>query len=137
MQLLVGLCSKIAHATDADQVPAVREALGRISSSEAMIAGMVNGQINAFEEWPGGDYGCFNRRMMYAALEWCTQNFSKFVDELRELCGGGVFQVPANISVMRDPDLARDFQTYWQTPHSDAGNGREHGHLSTGGIAVP
>jgi len=21
---------------------------------------------------------------------------------------------------MRDPDLARDFQTYWQTPQSDA-----------------
>jgi len=28
--------------------------------------------------------------------------------------------MPANISVMRDADLARDFQTYWQTPQSDA-----------------
>jgi 4-hydroxyphenylacetate 3-monooxygenase len=120
MRLLVGLCSKIAHATGADQVPAVREALGRISSYEAMIAGMVNGQINAFEDWPGDGYVCFNRRIMYAALEWCTQNYSKFIDELRELCGGGVFQMPANISVMRDADLARDFQTYWQTPQSDA-----------------
>jgi hypothetical protein len=35
-------------------VPAVRETLGRISAQEAMIAGMVNGQINAFEGWPGG-----------------------------------------------------------------------------------
>jgi 4-hydroxyphenylacetate 3-monooxygenase len=120
MRLLVGLCSKIANATGADQVPAVREALGRISSYEAMIDGMVNGQINAFEDWPGGGYVCFNRRIMYAALEWCTQNYSKFIDELRELCGGGVFQMPANISVMRDADLARDFQTYWQTPQSDA-----------------
>ncbi len=50
MQLLVGLCSKVAAATGADQVPAVREALGRISACEAQIAGMVNGQINAFEE---------------------------------------------------------------------------------------
>jgi 4-hydroxyphenylacetate 3-monooxygenase len=120
MRLLVGLCSKIANATGADQVPAVREALGRISSYEAMIDGMVNGQINAFEDWPGGGYVCFNRRIMYAALEWCTQNYTKFIDELRELCGGGVFQMPANISVMRDADLAQDFQTYWQTPQSDA-----------------
>ena len=44
--------------------------------------------------------------MMYGALEWCTQNYSKFVDDLRELCGGGVFQMPANISVMKDPELA-------------------------------
>src|SRR5580692_5948846 len=120
MRLLVGLCAKIANATGADQVPAVREALGRISSYEAMIAGMVNGQINAFEDWPGNGYVCFNRRIMYAALEWCTQNYSKFVDELRELMGGGVFQMPANISVMREPNLARDFQTFWQMPQIDA-----------------
>ena len=76
-------------STGADQVPAVKETLGRISAQEAMIAGMVNGQINAFEDWPGNGYVCFNRRIMYAALEWCTQNYSKFVDELRELMGGG------------------------------------------------
>jgi len=120
MRLILGLCSKVANATGADQVPAVRETLGKMSSYEAMIAGMVNGQINAFEDWPGGGYVCFNRRMMYAALEWCTQNYSMFVDELRELCGGGVFQMPANVSVLQDPDLARGFLTYWQTPQCDA-----------------
>ncbi len=120
MQLLVGLCNKIAGATGADQVPAVRETLGMLSANEAMIAGMVNGQLNAFEDWPGNGYVCFNRRMMYAALEWCTQNYSRFIDELRTLCGGGVFQMPANISVMKDEGLARQFQTYWQTPQTDA-----------------
>ncbi len=120
MRLLVGLCSKVAHATGADQVPAVRETLGRVSGYEAMIAAMVHGQINAFEDWPGGGYVCFNRRMMYAVLDWSTQNYTKFIDDLRELCGGGVFQMPANISVMRDPELARDFQNFWQTPQADA-----------------
>ena len=57
---------------------------------------------------------------MYAGLDWCTQNYSKFVDELRELCGGGVFQMPADISVMDDPELARQFTTFWQTPQADA-----------------
>src|SRR5262249_6127051 len=60
------------------------------------------------------------RRFMYAGLDWCTQNYSKFVDELRELCGGGVFQMPADISVMDDPELAKQFSTYWQTPQADA-----------------
>jgi len=122
MRLLVGLCSKITHATGADQVPAVKETLGKMASYEAMISAMVNGQINAYESWPGGSEGyvCFNRRMMYAALEWCTQNYTSFIDELRELCGGGVFQMPADISVMKDAELARQFQTYWQTPQADA-----------------
>jgi 4-hydroxyphenylacetate 3-monooxygenase len=119
MRLLVGLCAKIAQATGSDQIPAVKETLGRISAQEAMIAGMVHGQINAAEGWPDG-YVCFNRRMMYAALEWSTQNYSRFIDDLRELCGGGVFQMPADISVLRNADLSRNFQTYWQTPQCDA-----------------
>ena len=70
-------------------------------------------------EWPEG-YVCFNRRFMYAGLEWCTQNYSRFIDELRTLCGGGVFQMPADISVMDDPELAKQFDTYWQTPQADS-----------------
>src|ERR1017187_3529294 len=38
MRLLLGLCSRIAQGTGADQVPAVKETLGRISAQEAMIA---------------------------------------------------------------------------------------------------
>ena len=119
MRLLLGLCSKIAQATGADQVPAVRETLGKMAAVESTIGGLVHGQINAFESWPDG-YVCFNRRFMYAGLDWCTQNYSTFIDELRELCGGGVFQMPADISVMDDPELARQFTTFWQTPQGDA-----------------
>ena len=119
MRLLLGLCSRIANATGADQVPAVRETLGKMAAIEATIGGLVNGQINAFESWPDG-YACFNRRFMYAGLEWCTQNYSLFIDELRTLCGGGVFQMPADISVMDDPEMKRQFETFWQTPQADS-----------------
>jgi 4-hydroxyphenylacetate 3-monooxygenase len=90
-----------------------------MSAVEGAIAGMVNGQINAYESWPAG-WACFNRRMMYAALEWATQNHSSFIEVLRELCGGGVFQMPADISVMHDKELASQFQAYFQTPQLDA-----------------
>src|SRR5215472_697961 len=119
MRLLLGLCSRVANATGADQVPAVRETLGKMAAIEATIGGLVHGQINAFEPWPDG-YACFNRRIMYAGLEWCTQNYSMFIDELRTLCGGGVFQMPADISVVEDDKLAAQFATYWQTPQGDA-----------------
>jgi 4-hydroxyphenylacetate 3-monooxygenase len=119
MRLLLGLCSKVAQESGADQVPAVRETLGKMAAIEATIGGMINGQINAFENWPDG-YVCFNRRFMYAGLEWCTQNYSMFIDELRTLCGGGVFQMPADISVLDDPELAKQFATFWQTPQADA-----------------
>ena len=119
MRLLLSLCSKVAHATGADQIPAVRETLGKMASVEGAIAGTVHGQINACESWPEG-YVCFNRRMMYAALDWCTQNYTTFIDQLRDLCGGGVFQMPADILVMEDESLAEQFEAYFQTPQADA-----------------
>ncbi|MGE0734321.1 MAG: 4-hydroxyphenylacetate 3-hydroxylase family protein [Alphaproteobacteria bacterium] len=119
LQLILGLASKITAATGANEVPVVRETLGRISALEAMLAGMIHGQIEAAEEWPKG-YLTFNRRMMYAALNWCTESYSAIIDQLRELSGGGVFQMPASIDVMHDAKLSQDFARYWQTPQLGA-----------------
>jgi 4-hydroxyphenylacetate 3-monooxygenase len=119
MMLLVGVASRVAQASGADQIPAVRETLGRLSALEATLGGMIAGQIQDAEDWPAG-YKTFNRRYMYAALNWCTEGHSAIIDILRELCGGGVFQMPADISVMNDPTMRKDFETFWQTPQLGA-----------------
>ena len=119
MQLIVGLASRIAHASGAAEVPAVREVLGRLAALEAALGGLIAGQIQDAEDWPSG-CKTFNRRYMYAALNWCTESHSQIIDTLRELCGAGVFQMPADASVMQDADLRRQFETYWQTPQLGA-----------------
>ena len=120
MQLIVGLASKVAHASGANEVPAVREVLGRFAALEATLGGMIAGQIQDAEAWPDGGWKTYNRRYMYAALNWCTEGHSAIIDMLRELCGGGVFQMPADISVMHDPQLRAQFEKYWQTPQMGA-----------------
>jgi len=115
MQLIVGLASKIAHASGANEVPAVREVLGRFAALEAALGAMIAGQLHDAEDWPAG-FKCFNRRYMYAALNWCTESHSSIIDALRELLGGGIFQMPADITVMHDAKLKQMFETYWQTP---------------------
>jgi 4-hydroxyphenylacetate 3-monooxygenase len=120
LQFLVGLASRIASATGADQVPAVRETLGRLAALEGVLAGMVAGQIQAAEEWPTPGYVTYNRRMMYAALNWGVEHYSEVVDIVRELCGGGMFQMPADASVLDDPQTAAFFETYWHTPQMSA-----------------
>ncbi len=124
MQLIVGLASKIAQASGANEVPAVREVLGRFAALEAALGGMIAGQIQDAEDWPEGDeqggWKTFNRRYMYAALNWCTESHSSIIDALRELCGGGIFQMPADCTVMHEPKLKRMFETYWQTPQLGA-----------------
>ncbi len=124
MQLIVGLASKIAHASGANEVPAVREVLGRFAALEAALGGMIAGQIQDAEDWPEGDeqggWKTFNRRYMYAALNWCTESHSAIIDALRELCGGGIFQMPADVTLMHEPKLKAMFETYWQTPQLGA-----------------
>jgi 4-hydroxyphenylacetate 3-monooxygenase len=115
LRLIVGLASRVTMASGADQIPAVRELLGRLAALEATLGGMIHGQIEAWEPWPEG-YATPNRRHMYAALNWCTEMYSPLVDILRELSGGGVFQMPASVTVMHDPHLRRLFEQYWQTP---------------------
>jgi len=119
MQLLVGMASRITQASGADQIPAVREVLGRLSALEASLGGMIAGQIQDAESWPDG-FRTYNRRYMYAALNWCTENHSAIIDVVRELCGGGVFQMPADISVMQDAEMRADFEKFWQTPQMGA-----------------
>lgn len=119
LQFIVGLASRIAQATSADQIPAVRDQLGRLAALEATLGGMISGQIEAAESWPEG-FVTFNRRYMYAALNWCIETYSSLIDILRELSGGGVFQMPASVSVVEDAGLKEMFEQYWQTPQMAA-----------------
>ena len=119
LRLIVGLASRLAQSSGGDQVPAVREVLGRLAALEATLAGMIHGQIEEWEAWPEG-FATFNRRYMYAALNWGTEMYSELIDVLRQLSGGGVFQMPASVSVLGDPVLAEQFETFWQTPQLPA-----------------
>ena len=113
---IVGLASKVTQATGADKIPAVQEGLGRLAAQEALIGGLVHAQIDNCEPWVGGKFVGFNRRHVYSALLWCVENYSPLIDNLRELCGGGVFQMPADTSVIEDPELRQTFEEFWHTP---------------------
>ena len=41
----------------------------------------VQGQIEAWEEWPEG-YATPNRRIMYASLNWCQEHHTEIIDAL-------------------------------------------------------
>ncbi len=119
LRLIVGLASKIAKANAAGDNPAVRAVLGDLAAHEAALSGMIYGQIQNCEQLPDG-YVCFNRRHMYAALDYCTRNYWEISNVVRELLGGGMFQMPADSSVLQDQELAVQFNRYFGTPQQDA-----------------
>jgi 4-hydroxyphenylacetate 3-monooxygenase len=119
MGLIVGLASRICQANGTDKIPAVREQLGRLASLEALIGGLVAGQIEAWEEWPAG-FATPNRRIMYTALNWCQEHHTGIIDTLRTLLGGYPLVMPASIDVITDDALRDTFARWWKTPSIEA-----------------
>jgi 4-hydroxyphenylacetate 3-monooxygenase len=119
LQLLLGIASKVTVSNNAREIPAVREVLGKLAAMEGMLAGVIAGQSMDYDDL-GNGYVSFNRRYMYAGLQWCTDNYNEITAIVRELCGGGVFQMPADSSILDDAALARTFEQYWRTPTQSA-----------------
>ena len=121
LKLIVAVARRVVRANDADEIPAVRGVLGALAAQLALLEGLVRGQILDCEEMPpGSGFVTVNRRYMYAALHWCSANHARICDQVRELLGGGPFQMPADASVLDDPDLARRFETWWSGPGQSA-----------------
>ena len=93
--------------------------LGRLAAMQATLEGLIMGQINCGEAQVPG-FHTVNRRYVYAALHWCTNHHADICDTVRELMGGGVFQMPADVSVLDDPAMREAFETYWSVPGQSA-----------------
>src|SRR6185436_14253393 len=119
LKLILGIAGKIADMNGARSIPAVQFTLGRLAAMEATLEGLIVGQINAGEVHPNG-YHTVNRRYVYAALHWCSNHYAEISDTVRELMGAGVFQMPADASVLKDEQLRDTFETYWSVPGQSA-----------------
>lgn len=119
LNLILGLAGKLADMNNVRNVPAVQFTLGRLAAMQATLEGLIMGQINAGEAQVPG-FLTPNRRYVYGALHWCTNNHADIADTVRELMGAGVFQMPADASVLSDPVLREKFETYWSVPGQTA-----------------
>jgi 4-hydroxyphenylacetate 3-monooxygenase len=119
LKLIVGIAAKLAELNGATHIPAVQFTLGRLAAMQATLEGLVMGAIHCGEEQVKG-FHTVNRRYVYAALHWCTNQHADICDTVRELMGAGVFQMPADASVMANAATRAAFETYWGTPGRSA-----------------
>jgi 4-hydroxyphenylacetate 3-monooxygenase len=119
LKLIVGLAKMLTEMNKVGHIPAVQFTLGRLAAMEATLEGLIMGQINCGEvQVPG--YLTVNRRYVYGALHWCTNNHGEICEMVRELMGAGVFQMPADASIFEDPAMRDTFETYWSVPGQSA-----------------
>ena len=119
LKLIIGVAHKIVEANGAGHIPAVQGILGGLAAQEAALEAIIQGQLQNPETLVDG-YLNINRRYMYSALYWCTTNYSKICDIVRDLMGGGPFQMPADVSVVKNPGMKETFEKYWSVPGQSA-----------------
>jgi 4-hydroxyphenylacetate 3-monooxygenase len=111
LKLIVGFAYRAAEMNNVIHVPAVRETLSKLAIAEAGLKGWIAGQIEDAET--DGPYVHVNRRELYSALHWCTNNYYQIAETVREMLGAGPFQMPADVSALADPALRETFEHYW------------------------
>jgi 4-hydroxyphenylacetate 3-monooxygenase len=115
LNLIVGIASKLAEMNNALHIPAVQFTLGRLAAMQATLEGLIMGQINCGEQQVAG-YHTVNRRYVYAALHWCSNHYAEICDSVRELMGAGVFQMPADVSVLNNVSTRDAFERIGRCP---------------------
>ena len=119
LKLLLGIAKRVTESMGTNKVAAVADTINHLSAMHATISAMIAGQIQDHETLNGG-YACYNRRYMYASIYFATQNYDKILARIRELTGGSVLQMPADVSVMNDEETKRIFDMCWSTEKWDA-----------------
>lgn len=119
MRLLLGLARRITQSMGIAGVPAVADDLGHLAALYGMMSGMIAGQIQGHERLAGG-FVNYDRHVMYSAIYFATQHYDEICAKVRELSGGSVLQMPADVSVLENPVTRPLFEALWSTPQQSA-----------------
>ena len=117
MRFLLGLARKIAETNGVIGIPPVRETLGQMAAEVSMVEGLVEAM-----EISGSFYGKYfmpNPRRLYSAMVLTQQLYPKFVQQLRELAGGGMIMLPSSASDFANPEIAGYIDKTQLSPATD------------------
>ncbi|MFM0666824.1 4-hydroxyphenylacetate 3-hydroxylase family protein [Paraburkholderia sediminicola] len=114
LRFLVGLALKITEINGTNSFPQVRETLGQLASEASMVEAWVYG-MEAKGHVENG-YFVPDRNMLYGSQVVTQQLYSKVLNTLRELAGGGMIMLPSSIRDFENPDLLRIIEKTQKSP---------------------
>ncbi|GAB3002479.1 4-hydroxyphenylacetate 3-hydroxylase [Amycolatopsis acidiphila] len=115
LDLLAGLAMRVAQMNGSDKFPPVRGTLGELAAHASMVLGLVYAQEQNCEidehgvAWPG-------RAECFAAMTLQSDFYPKLLHLVRDLCGGGVIQLPSSAADFGNAEARADFERYVQSP---------------------
>ncbi len=118
LRFLTGIAHRIAEINGVTQFPQVKEMLGQVAAE----AGMVDALVAAMEA-KGSMYGPYyipHKHTLYSAQVLTQQLYSKVVNTLRELAGGGMIMLPSSVEDYSNPEIADLISKTQQSPNASS-----------------
>lgn len=115
LDLLAGLAHRVASMNGSETFPPVRSMLGELAAHAAMVSGLVYAQEQNCEiddhgvAWPG-------REECFATMTLQSEFYPKLLHLVRDLCGGGVIQLPSSAADFANPEARADLDRFVQSP---------------------
>ena len=117
LDFLTGVAAKVAAMNGVDRLPPVQGTLGELGA----YATAANALVLAAEQrchiddngvaWPG-EAETFANTTLQAGI------YGKVLDMIRELCGGGLIQLPSSVEDFHAPEIAAHLERYVQSPQT-------------------
>lgn len=119
LELLLGIARRVAEMNGIAKNPAVKGQLGEIAAHVAMVNGLI---LASEERHTIDDFGvaCHGRAEIYANMTLQSQIYPKLLNMVRELCGGGLIQLPSSIEDFENPVIAADLHRFVQSPEMES-----------------
>ncbi|HVA09995.1 MAG TPA: 4-hydroxyphenylacetate 3-hydroxylase N-terminal domain-containing protein [Acidimicrobiales bacterium] len=115
LDFLCGVARRVAAMNGSDKAPPVKGAIGEIAALASTVAGLVLAQEhNCYVDhngvaWPAP-------AECYANMALQSEIYPKCLTMIRDLCGGGLIQLPSAADDYANPDIAADLERYVQSP---------------------
>lgn len=119
LDFLTGLALRVAQMNGSAGMPPVKGALGEIAAYASMVRGLVFAQEQncRIDEhgvaWPG-PAECFANMTLQSKI------YPMLLNMVRDLCGGGLIQLPSSVADFANPEIAADLHRYVQSPGTES-----------------
>jgi len=104
LRFLLGVARRLAETIGTISLPPVQSQLGRMAAEIATVESQLWGMEAAGSQ--EGDHWIPNRHFLYAAQVYSQDLYPRFINQIRELAGGGIIMLPSSEADLANPDVA-------------------------------
>jgi 4-hydroxyphenylacetate 3-monooxygenase len=115
LDFLTGIAHRVAEMNGIAALPPVQSSLGELAAHTSLVGGLVQG---AEQNCMIDDEGVCHpgHAETYANMTLQSELYPKVLGMIRELCGGGLIQLPSSVDDLKNPEISSVLERYVQSP---------------------